>query len=100
MFALIAKFKIKKGKEKDAISLFHGLIENVRRNETDTLIYDMHVSMNDSSEIMMYERYKNRDAWAVTHDSQPYVKALLADLAEYLDGEFELAEYELLETLH
>jgi quinol monooxygenase YgiN len=48
---------------------------------------------------MFYERYKNRDAWAVTHASQPYVKTLIENLGEYLNGEFELAEYELLETL-
>jgi len=99
LFALVVKFKIKKGKEKDAVPLFRKAMENVRQNEDDTLVYDMHFNPSDSSEIMFYERYKNRDAWAVTHVSQPYIKELLADLADYLDGELEINEYEVVETL-
>ena len=98
MFALVVRFKAKKGKEKNVEDLLSGVIEKVRRNEKDTLIYDMHRKIGDSTEILFYERYTDRDAWAVTHMSKPYIKELSGKLSEYLEGEIEISEYEVVEV--
>jgi len=45
----------------------------------------------------MYERYRNREAWEVTHRSKPYIKELLANLPKYMEGNLEVEQYELVE---
>jgi quinol monooxygenase YgiN len=98
MFALIVRFKAIKGKEKDMEHILRKVIEKVRQNEKDTLFYDMHRKIDDPTEIVFYERYTNRDAWEVTHCSQPYIKGLLGELADHMECEIQITEYELIEA--
>ena len=99
MFALVVKIKAIKGKENDIERILIQAMEKVRQNESDTLIYDLHRKIDDKTDIVMYERYKDRDAWAITHMSKSYIKELLQELADYLDGDPVIGEYEVVETL-
>jgi len=98
MFAILVRFKAIKGKEKAMEDVFRQVIDKVRHNEKDTLLYDMHRRLDDPTEILFYERYTDRNAWEATHCSQPYIKQLLKDLEPYLECEFEVTEYELIEA--
>ena len=98
MFALIVRFKAKKGKEREMEHILRKVIDKVRQNEKDTLFYDMHRKIGDPTEIVFYERYTNRDAWEVTHCSKPYIKGLLNELVDHMECEIQITEYELVEA--
>ena len=100
MFVIAAKLKVAKGKEDEIDKLLRSVIRQVRQSkeEKDTLIFDMHRKIGDPSELFFYERYKDRNAWAVAHMSQPYVKEYIAALPDYLEGEIELTEYEVVDV--
>jgi quinol monooxygenase YgiN len=99
MFSLVVRLKAMKGKEKDVERVMREVTEKVRQNENDTLMYDMHRKISDSTEILLYERYTDRHAWEVAHMSKPYIKELLDELAKYIEGKPELTEYEVIENL-
>ena len=42
MFALVVRFKARKGKEKELEQMMREMTEKVRKNEKDTLMYDLH----------------------------------------------------------
>ncbi|MFC2024396.1 putative quinol monooxygenase [Chloroflexota bacterium] len=56
----------------------------------------MHRKIDDPTELLMYERYTNREAWDVTHNSKPYIKELVPKLPDYLASDLEIVEYELI----
>ena len=95
MFVLVVRFQVVPGKEQALEQLFGEARAKARREEANLLLYDLHRKIGDATEILLYERYRDRQDWAVTHRSQPYVKELLAELAQYVDGEIVREEYEL-----
>jgi len=97
MFVLTVKFRVVKGKDKELEQLFGKAREHVREDEKDLLIYDMHRKIGDSAEILIYERYRDRKDWEITHRSKPYIKELLAELPKYIEGDVVRDEYELVE---
>ena len=97
MFVLVVRFKAAKGKETALEAAFKKAREKVQREEKNLLIYDMHRKIGDPSEIVIYERYKDKKDWEVTHRSKPYIKDLLAELPKYIDGDIKREEYELVE---
>ena len=97
MFVLVVRFRIAKGKEKELEQLFEKARVNVHKEEKDLLIYDMHHKIGDPAEILLYERYRDRKDWEVTHRSKPYIKELLAELPKYIEGDVIREEYELVE---
>ena len=100
MFVITAKLKAVKGKEKELEKLLRSVISRVHQSdeEKDVVIFDMHRKIGDPSEIFFYERYKDRQAWAVTHMSLPFVKECVAALPNYVEGDIEVTEYELVEV--
>ncbi len=95
MFVLTAKFRAAKGKEKELEQLLYRVIKEVRQNEKETLMYDFHRKLDDPREILFYERYADRNAWAVNHMETPHIKELASTIANYIEGDLELTEYEL-----
>ena len=99
MFTLVVRLKAMKGREKAVENLIREVTPKVRQNEKDTLMYDMHRKISDPTKILLYEIYTDRIASDVTHMSKPYIKELLDELAKYIEGEPEVEEYEVVETL-
>ena len=95
MFVLVVKLRAAKGKEKALEQLLMKAREKVNEEEENTLIYDIHRKIGDSAEIMLYEQYNDKMDWESTHMSKPYIKELLADLPNYIDGSETIEEYEL-----
>ena len=82
-------------KEKELEELFREPTKKVYQNEEGTLNYDLHRKLDDPSVLLLYERYKDREAFEVGHCSTPYFKELISTLPNYLDGEPQVSEYEL-----
>ena len=99
MFALVVRFKARKGTEKELEQIIREMTEKVRKNEKDTLMYDLHRKIGDSTDFFLYERYTDKDALEVIHRSTPYFKALLDTLPQYVEGDLEVTEYEVVEML-
>lgn len=99
MFALVVRLKARKGKEKELEQMLREMTEKVRKNEKDTLMYDLHRKIGDSTDILLYERYTDKNAWEVTHCSTPYFKALIDAFPQYIEGEPEITECEVIEIL-
>ena len=97
MFVLTVKFRVLKGKDKELEQLFRKASDHVREEEKELLIYDMHRKIGDPSEILLYERYRDRKDWEITHRSKPYIKELLGELPKYIEGDILRDEYELVE---
>lgn len=98
MFVLTVKFEAAKGKEKELEQLLRKAISEVRKNEKDTLMYDFHRKIDDPRQIFFYERYTNRNAWSATHMEMPHIKELSSKLSDYIEGDLEFAEYELVQV--
>ena len=98
MFVLVVKINAIKGKEEQLVEALRKAITKVRQNEPNTLMYDLHREIDNPTELFFYERYKDKQAWEDTHMSAPYIKGLLDEIAEYLDGELEITQYELIEV--
>jgi len=98
MFVLAVKLNAVKGKEEKLVQSLRKAIAKVRQNEPDTLMYDMHRKIDNPTEIFLYERYKDKRAWEVTHMSAPYIKELLAELPNYLEADAEVTHYETIEV--
>ncbi len=98
MFVLAVKINTVKGKEEQLVEALRKVIAKVRQNEPDTLMYDIHYKVDNPTEIFLYERYKDKRAWEVTHMSAPYIKELLAELPNYLEADAEVTHYETIEV--
>ena len=96
MFVLVVKFRAAKGEEKVLEQLLIKAREKVIEEEENTLIYDIHRKIGDSAEIMLYEQYNDKMDWELTHMSKPYIKELIAELPNYIEGEEIIEEYELI----
>jgi len=97
MFVLVVRFRVAKDKEKPLEQLFKKARANVHKEEKNLLIYDLHHKFGDSAEILLYERYRDRKDWEVTHMSKPYIKELLTELPKYIEGDVIREEYELVD---
>jgi quinol monooxygenase YgiN len=97
VFVLTAKMKAAKGKEKDLETLLRMVVSQVRTNEKDTVVYNLHRRVDDPSVYFFYEQYKDRQAWEVAHLLTSYSKSFLAALPELLDGEVQVTHYELID---
>ena len=97
MFVLVVKFRSAKGKEKELVQLLAKARKKVQEEEENTLIYDLHHKIGDSAEVLLYERYRDKKDWEITHMSKPYIKELLAELPNYTEGDEIVEEFELVE---
>ena len=97
MFVLVVRFRAAKGKEKQVKELFKKAGASAHKEEKNLLIYDLHHKVGDSAELLLYERYRDRKDWEVTHMPKPYIKELLAELPKYIEGDITREEYELVE---
>ena len=97
MFVVVVRFRAAKGKEEEVVQLLRKETLKVRQNEKDALVFNFHQKIDDSAEMLLYEGYKDRDAFEVTHISMPYVKEVLDIIPNYIEGDLEVTEYELVE---
>ncbi len=84
MNTIIARIKIKEGKEDAALQALKKMAEGVEANEPGTLAYVIHRSMDDPSEVVFFELYQDDEA-AKAHSGGDSMKAFQSGFAEIFD---------------
>lgn len=82
---VIAKLKVKAGREAEAEAAFRTQIDFVTREEPGTLVYRLHRSRRDSSTFLFYERYVDAAAFD-RHGKSTAMQVLFKTLTPLLDG--------------
>jgi quinol monooxygenase YgiN len=82
---VVAKVKIKAGKEAEAEAAFRRQIDAVTRNEPGTLLYVFHRSRKDPSTFLFYEKYVD-DAAFDRHGKSAWMQELFKTLQPILEG--------------
>ena len=86
MMTIVAKIKVKSGKEGDAERALTDMIEYVRANEPGTVRYTLHRAVGDPTTLLMYEQYADQAA-VDTHSTSARIQQLFATLGPLLDGQ-------------
>ncbi len=84
MNTIIARIKIKDGKEDAALEALKKMAAGVEANEPGTLAYVIHQSKDDPSEIVFFELYDDDDA-SKAHSQGDSMKAFQSGFAEIFD---------------
>lgn len=84
MNTIIARIKIKDGKEEQALAALKKMAEGVEANEPGTLAYVIHQSKDDPSEVVFFELYKDDEA-SKTHREGDSMKAFQSGFADIFD---------------
>jgi quinol monooxygenase YgiN len=90
---VVAKLKVKPGREADAEAAFRKQIDFVTREEPGTLVYLMHRGRKDRSTYLFYERYADADAFD-RHGKSASMQELFRALQGVLDGAPSIELYE------
>ena len=93
MLTIVAKMKIKAGKEGDAEAALRDMIAYVGRSEPGTLRYALHRSVGDPTQLLMYEQYADQSA-VDEHGTSERIQHLFATLAPLLDGQPSIEMYD------
>ena len=93
MLTIVAKMRIKSGREGDAEAALHDMIAYVRKAEPGTLRYTLHRGVGDATQLLMYEQYADQSA-VDTHGTSDRIQHLFATLAPLLDGQPSIEMYE------
>lgn len=82
---VVAKIRVKPGKEADAERAFRKQIEFVEQSEPGTLKYLLHRSRKDGATFLFYEEYADAAAFD-RHGKSSGMQELFAALTPLLDG--------------
>ena len=93
MLTIVAKMKIKAGREGGAEAALREMIDYVRGAEPGTLRYTLHRSVGDPTQLLMYEQYADQAA-VDTHGTSDRIQRLFATLAPLLEGQPSIEMYE------
>ena len=80
----VVTFKIKQGKEAEAVALVKELTAAVEKNEPDALAYIAHRDKADPMKLTFIEMYKDQDA-VKAHSKDPAVQAALPRFREIFE---------------
>ena len=93
MLTIVAKMKIKAGKEGEAETALREMIQYVRSAEPGTLRFALHRGIGDPTQLLMYEQYADQGA-VDTHGTSDRIQSLFATLAPLLDGQPSIEMYQ------
>jgi quinol monooxygenase YgiN len=92
MMTIVAKLKVRSGKQDDAERALTDMIEYVRANEPGTVSYTLHRAVGDPTTLLMYEQYADQAA-VDTHGTSARIQQLFATLGPLLDGQPSIEMY-------
>ena len=93
MLTIVAKMKIKAGKEGAAEHALQDMIVYVREKEPGTLRYTVHRAVGDPTQLLMYEQYADQAA-VDKHGTSERIQKLYATLGPLLDGQPSIEMYQ------
>lgn len=65
------------------MSLLQETIAQIHADESDTLLYIPHRDIHDNNRIILYELYRDQNAFEY-HENQPYIKKFLTERQQHL----------------
>ncbi len=71
MITLIAKLIIKEGKMDEAVALLKEIAPGIRKNEAGCLAYIPHTVKGEDNAIIIYEKYRDKDALKIHSTNLP-----------------------------
>ena len=86
MLTIVAKMRIKPGREGDAERALFDMAEYVKASEPGTVRYTVHRAVGDPTQLLMYEQYASQEA-VDTHGTSARIQQLFATLGPMLDGQ-------------
>ncbi|EGW40621.1 antibiotic biosynthesis monooxygenase family protein [Desulfosporosinus sp. OT] len=89
MLTLLATLKVKPGKEAEVTEICSQLAKEVLAKEKDCLMYIPHVVKNDPTEIIFFEKYKDKEAFK-THGNSAYFQAAAQKFEDLLEGKIQV----------
>ena len=89
LFTLLATLKVKPGKEVEVIEICSQLAKEVLAKEKDCLMYIPHVVKNDPTEIVFFEKYKDKEAFKA-HGSSAYFQEAAKKFEDLLEGKIQV----------
>ncbi|EGW41786.1 putative quinol monooxygenase [Desulfosporosinus sp. OT] len=89
MLTLLATLKVKPGKEAEVTEICTQLAKEVLSKEKDCLMYIPHVVKNDPTEIVFFEKYKDKEAFKA-HGSSAYFQAAAQKFEDLLEGKIQV----------
>ena len=84
MIVLLARFRMKEGKENEALEAMRAMAQNVHEGEPGCLAYICHRSSSEPSELVWYEVYEDEAALGA-HGASEHMKAFGRRLPELVD---------------
>ncbi len=84
MVTIIARMKIREGKEEEALAKVTAMAEAVQANEPGALAYIVHRNQEDLSEIVFFELYAD-DAAFESHMQTAHMGAMRESFVEIFD---------------
>ena len=88
---IVARVKVKEGKEAAFISVASVLVEATRK-EPGCLFYTLYQSPMDTKSFIFYEEYKNQAAFD-SHSNSDHFKVFAAAIGDILDGDLVVGEF-------
>jgi quinol monooxygenase YgiN len=82
---VVAKIRVKAGREAEAEAAFRKQIDFVTREEAGTLVYTLHRARKDPTTFLFYEKYVNAAAFD-RHGKSSAMQDLFKTLTPLLDG--------------
>ncbi len=92
MLTVIAKLKAQSGQEENIEKAFLKALSEVEKEE-GTLEYKLLRNQNDPLSFVVYEIYKDVDAF-MTHGAAPYLAEMIEAWIPLLDGDLEVITYD------
>ena len=89
MLTLLATLKTKPGKEAELTEICTQLAKEVLAKEKDCLMYIPHVVRNDPTEIIFFEKYKDKEAFEA-HGSSVYFQEAAQKFEDLLEGKIQI----------
>ena len=84
MVTIIARMKIREGKEEEALAKVTAMAEAVQANEPGALAYIVHRNQEDPSEIIFFELYAD-DAAFESHGQTAHMGVMRENFVEIFD---------------
>ena len=84
MITLIFRMKIRDGKEQEALAQLNKMATAVTENEPGSLAYVFHRSLEDASQVVLYESYED-DAAFQMHMKTPHMAEFQASISTLFD---------------
>ena len=89
MFTLLATLKPKPGNEAEVAEICSQLAKEVLSKEEECLMYIPHVTKNDPTEIVFFEKYKDKEAFKA-HGESVYFQEAAQKFKDLLEGQIQV----------